>query len=67
MPKKKVELIEDRVLKLLVHRSQVLGILGDTEYALGYLDGVTKAIQIVSGLDPIERAILSAKIETREQ
>jgi hypothetical protein len=67
MPKKKVELIEDRVLKLVVHRSQVLGILGDTEYALGYLDGVTKAIQIVSGLDPIERAILSAKIETREQ
>ena len=67
MPKKKVELIEDRVIKLVVHRSQVLGILGDTEYALGYLDGVTKAIQIVSGLDPIERAILSAKIETREQ
>jgi hypothetical protein len=45
----------------------VLGILGDTEYALGYLDGVTKAIQIVSGLDSIERAILTAKIETREQ
>jgi hypothetical protein len=67
MPKKKLDRIEDRVLKLVVHRSQVLGILGDTEYALGYLDGVTKAIQIVSGLDPIERAILSAKIETREQ
>jgi hypothetical protein len=67
MPKKKVESIEDRVLKLVVHRSQVLGILGDTEYALGYLDGVTKAIQIVSGLDSIERAILTAKIETREQ
>jgi len=50
-----------------VHRSQVLGILGDTEYAIGYLDGVTKAIQIVSGLDPIEKAILTAKIETREQ
>ena len=67
MPKKKVESVEDRVLKLLVHRSQVLGILGDTEYAIGYLDGVTKAIQIVSGLDSIERAILTAKIETREQ
>jgi hypothetical protein len=67
MPKKKLDRIEDRVLKLVVHRSQVLGILGDTEYALGYLDGVTKAIQIVSGLDPIERAILTAKIETREQ
>lgn len=67
MPKKKVDRIEDRVLKLIVHRSQVLGILGDTEYALGYLDGVTKAIQIVSGLDSIERAILTAKIETREQ
>lgn len=67
MPKKKVDRIEDRVLKLVVHRSQVLGILGDTEYALGYLDGVTKAIQIVSGLDSIERAILTAKIETREQ
>jgi hypothetical protein len=45
----------------------VLSVLGDTEYSVGYLDGVTKAIQIVSGLDPIERAILSAKIETREQ
>jgi hypothetical protein len=67
MPKKKLDRIEDRVLKLVVHRSQVLGILGDTEYALGYLDGVTKAIQIVSGLDSIERAILTAKIETREQ
>ena len=67
MPKKKVDRIEDRVLKLVVHRSQVLGILGDTEYAIGYLDGVTKAIQIVSGLDSIERAILTAKIETREQ
>jgi hypothetical protein len=67
MPKKKVDRIEDRVLKLIVHRSQVLGILGDTEYAIGYLDGVTKAIQIVSGLDSIERAILTAKIETREQ
>ena len=67
MPKKKVDSIEDRVIKLVVHRSQVLGILGDTEYALGYLDGVTKAIQIVSGLDSIERAILTAKIETREQ
>jgi hypothetical protein len=67
MPKKKLDRIEDRVLKLVVHRSQVLGILGDTEYAIGYLDGVTKAIQIVSGLDSIERAILTAKIETREQ
>jgi hypothetical protein len=67
MPKKKVDRIEDRVIKLVVHRSQVLGILGDTEYAIGYLDGVTKAIQIVSGLDSIERAILTAKIETREQ
>ena len=67
MPKKKLDRIEDRVLQLIVHRSQVLGILGDTEYALGYLDGVTKAIQIVSGLDSIERAILTAKIETREQ
>ena len=67
MPKKKVESVEDRVIKLVVHRSQVLGILGDTEYAIGYLDGVTKAIQIVSGLDSIERAILTAKIETREQ
>ena len=67
MPKKKVDSSEDRVIKLVVHRSQVLGILGDTEYALGYLDGVTKAIQIVSGLDSIERAILTAKIETREQ
>jgi hypothetical protein len=67
MPKKKLDSIEDRVIKLVVHRSQVLGILGDTEYAIGYLDGVTKAIQIVSGLDSIERAILTAKIETREQ
>jgi hypothetical protein len=67
MPKKKVERIEDRILKLVVHRAQVLSVLGDTEYSVGYLDGVTKAIQIVSGLDPIERAILSAKIETREQ
>lgn len=67
MPKKKVDSIQDRVIKLVVHRSQVLGILGDTEYAVGYLDGVTKAIQIVSGLDPIEKAILTAKIETREQ
>jgi len=67
MPKKKVDSVEDRVIKLVVHRSQVLGILGDTEYAIGYLDGVTKAIQIVSGLDSIERAILTAKIETREQ
>jgi hypothetical protein len=67
MPKKKLDRIEDRVLKLVVHRSQVLGILGDTEYAIGYLDGVTKEIQIVSGLDSIERAILTAKIETREQ
>ena len=67
MPKKKVDSIEDRVIKLVVHRSQVLGILGNTEYAIGYLDGVTKAIQIVSGLDSIERAILTAKIETREQ
>jgi|DEB0MinimDraft_3_1074331.scaffolds.fasta_scaffold92951_2 hypothetical protein len=67
MPKKKAETVEDRVLKLLIHRTQVLGVLGDTEYALGYVDGVTKAIQIVSGLEPIEKAILSAKIETREQ
>ena len=67
MPKKKVDRIEDRVLELIVHRSQVLGILGDTEYAIGYLDGVTKAIQIVSGLGPIEKAILTTKIETREQ
>jgi hypothetical protein len=67
MPKKRVERIEDRILKLVVHRAQVLSVLGDTEYSVGYLDGVTKAIQIVSGLDPIERAILSAKIETREQ
>ena len=67
MPKKKVERIEDRIIKLVVHRAQVISILGDTEYALGYLDGVTKAIQIVSGLDSIERAILTAKIETREQ
>jgi hypothetical protein len=67
MPKKKAETVEDRVLKLLIHRTQVLGVLGDTEYALGYVDGVTKAIQIVSGLEPVEKAILSAKIETREQ
>ena len=67
MPKKRLTRVEDRVLSLIVHRSQVLGILGDTEYAIGYLDGVTKAIQIVSGLDPIEKAILTAKIETREQ
>ena len=67
MAKKKPDRIEDRVLSLIVHRSQVLGILGDMEYAIGYLDGVTKAIQIVSGLEPIEKAILSAKIETREQ
>jgi hypothetical protein len=67
MPKKKPETVEDRVLKLLIHRTQVLGVLGDTEYALGYVDGVTKAIQIVSGLEPIEKAILSTKIETREQ
>jgi len=55
------------VIKLVIHRAQVLAILGDTEYAIGYLDGLTKAIQIVSGLEPIEKAILSAKIETREQ
>ena len=67
MLKKKAETVEDRVLKLLIHRTQVLGVLGDTEYALGYVDGVTKAIQIVSGLEPVEKAILSAKIETREQ
>lgn len=67
MPKKKVESPEDRVIKLVIHRAQVLSILGDTEYAIGYLDGVTKAIQIISGLEPIEKAILSAKIETREQ
>lgn len=67
MPKKRAETVEDRVLKLLIHRSQVLGVLGDTDYAVGYVDGVTKAIQIISGLEPIEKAILSAKIETREQ
>ena len=67
MPKKRAESPEDRVIKLVIHRSQVLAILGDTEYAIGYLDGLTKAIQIVSGLEPIEKAILSAKIETREQ
>ena len=67
MPKKRIERIEDRILKLVVHRAQVLGILGDTEYSVGYLDGVTKAIQIVSGLDPIEKAMLTVKIETREQ
>ena len=67
MPKKKSETIEDRVIKLVVHRSQVIGVLGDTDYAVGYVDGLTKAIQIISGLEPIEKAILSAKIETREQ
>lgn len=67
MPKKKSETVEDRVIKLVVHRSQVIGVLGDTDYAVGYVDGLTKAIQIISGLDPIEKAILSAKIETREQ
>jgi hypothetical protein len=67
MPKKRAESPEDRVIKLVIHRAQVLAILGDTEYAIGYLDGLTKAIQIVSGLEPIEKAILSAKIETREQ
>ena len=67
MPKKKSETVEDRVIKLVVHRSQVIGVLGDTDYAIGYVDGLTKAIQIVSGLEPIEKAILSAKIETREQ
>ena len=67
MPKKKTETVQDRVIKLVVHRSQVIGVLGDTDYAVGYVDGLTKAIQIVSGLEPIEKAILSAKIETREQ
>lgn len=67
MAKKKPDRIEDRVLKLIMLRSQVVGILGDTEYAIGYLDGVTKAIQIVSGLEPIEKAILTSRIETREQ
>jgi hypothetical protein len=67
MPKKKSETVEDRVIKLVVHRSQVLGVLGDTDYAIGYVDGLTKAIQIVSGMEPIEKAILSAKMETREQ
>ena len=67
MPKKKSETVEDRVIKLVVHRSQVIGVLGDTDYAIGYVDGLTKAIQIVSGMEPIEKAILSAKIETREQ
>jgi hypothetical protein len=67
MPKKKSETIQDRVIKLVVHRSQVIGVLGDTDYAVGYVDGLTKAIQIISGLEPIEKAILSAKIETREQ
>ena len=67
MQKKRLTRVEDRVLELIVHRSQVLGILGDTEYSVGYLDGVTKAIQIVSGLEPIEKAMLTIKIETREQ
>jgi len=67
MAKKKPDRIEDRVLRLIMLRSQVVGILGDTEYAIGYLDGVTKAIQIVSGLEPIEKAILTSRIETREQ
>jgi hypothetical protein len=65
--RKKPDRIEDRVLKLLVHRSQAIGVLGDTEYALGYVDGLTKAVQIVSGLEPMAKAILSVKMETREQ
>lgn len=67
MPKKKVETPQDRIIKLVVHRSQVIGVLGDTDYAIGYVDGLTKAIQILSGAEPIEKAILSAKMETREQ
>ncbi len=70
MPKPKqrdVDSVEVRVLKLINHRQEVAKILGDTDYSLGYMDGVTAAIKIVAGLADIERAIISARVETREQ
>ena len=48
MPKKKVESPEDRVIKLVIHRAQVLSILGDTEYAIGYL-----ALECVASLSSV--------------
>ena len=70
MPKprnKEVDSVEMRVLKLINHRHEVAKILGDTDYSLGYLDGITAAIKIVAGVADIERAIVSARVETREQ
>jgi hypothetical protein len=54
-------------MKLIRHREEVGKILGETEFALGYMDGVTAAIKIVAGIADIERAIISARVETREQ
>lgn len=59
--------VEQRVVKLIRHREEVGKILGETEYALGYMDGVTAAIKIVAGIADIEKAIISSRVETREQ
>lgn len=59
--------VEQRVVKLIRHREEVGKILGETEYALGYMDGVTAAIKIVAGIADIEKAIISSRMETREQ
>jgi hypothetical protein len=70
MPARKLkaeDTAEARVIKLISHRQEVSKILGDTDYSLGYLDGVTAAIKIVAGVADIERAIVSARVETREQ
>lgn len=61
------ETVESRVIKLIMHRQEVGKILGDTDYAIGYMDGLTAAIKIVSGIGEIERAMLSSRVETREQ
>jgi hypothetical protein len=61
--------VESRVIKLLKHRDAVGKIFGETEtqYSAGYMDGVTAAIKIVCNISEIERAILSSRVETREQ
>jgi hypothetical protein len=70
MPVRKLkaeDTVEARVIKLINHRETVGKILGETDYASGYMDGVTAAIKIVSGIAEIERAIISSRVETREQ
>jgi hypothetical protein len=57
MPKprnKEVDSVEMRVLKLINHRHEVAKILGDTDYSLGYLDGVKSAFKIVGGVAALE-------------